>query len=140
MKKGLIIFFIISTFLISIVSAQTNDQIITTDPLENIIVKEHFLTKKELKDEMGKQSQICLLGADQMIINSFKEVEIIISDTINKTLLKLSLIILGIFVFAGSTWYYIRLKLDNRLSRIRAMRERARQSTEKPLKEVKKAL
>lgn len=126
---------IIIIFFLSIVQAQ--EPIVQTDPTANIVVREHFLTKKEIKDEIGKQSEICMRSADNMISKGFDEVGVIVGDTVNKALFKIIIVFVGAFVFAGATWYYIRLKLDNRLARIKSLRELAKETTKKDGKGVK---
>lgn len=111
MKK--IFSLLVLLFLVSPIFAVADDNVIT-----NIITKESFKTRTELKAYIDEKSSEYNQNAEEMIIKSMDEVKLIINDSVSKILLKAMLGIFSIIIFSGSTWYFIRLKLDNRKSKI----------------------
>lgn len=79
---------------------------------EKVVVKEHFITKKEIETHIDKKVLEYQVTTEQQLIKSFEEVEKIINSKINKFILKLVITIFSTVIFAGSVWYLIRLRLD----------------------------
>jgi len=124
MKKKLFLFLIVFCLLNSsvlFVLAQTNPNnvlLVENNNFEAVVVKEHFITKKEIKEHIDKKILEYQKTTEKQLDESFKEVNGIIDGKINKFLFKLVICIFGVMVFGGSCWFFIRTKLDLRFKKI----------------------
>jgi len=131
MRKGYLLLLFLF-FLPSIVLAQATTSAQVTNPdaqtntatsnFEKIVVKEHFVTKKEIKDYLDVKAVEYQKTTDQQLYSAFKETERIIDAKINKFIIKLILLIVTSTFFAGSLWYFVKKRLDMRYSKIQQLK------------------
>lgn len=118
-------FFLFVVFLLfsSLVHAQTTPSTPTgvnpVSSFEKVVVKEHFLTKKEIKDHIDSKMLDYQKTTELQLVEAFKEVDRIIVSKINLFIFKLLIGIFGMVIFSGSFWYFIRKKLDFRFDKIK---------------------
>jgi len=103
--------------------AQSSQQVTNTQEalslaFEKIVVKEHFNTKKEMKDYIDKQALELEKTANQMIINSFNEFNNVVDKKINKLIAKLIIGIFGVIIFSQAIWYWIKFNKDKKFKEI----------------------
>jgi len=121
--RVIIVSLLLLTFFVGLVSAQTvSEPVNPSSDFEKMVVKEHFVTKKEVKDHIDKKVLEYQRTTEEQLVKSFAEVEYIINSKINKFVFKLVLGILGVMVFSGSLWYFVRKKLDRRYDKIKALK------------------
>ena len=126
MLKKLFLLSVLLLLFAGLVSAQQVTSNIPSSPtasFEKMVVKEHFLTKKEIKDYMDKKALEYQKTTDQQIMNAFVEVENVINKKINKFIFKLVLSMIALMFFINSWWYFMKLKLNRKLETIKSLKE-----------------
>ena len=129
MKKTIFLVIILTIFLLNIimVSSQETNSINTLEAqissFEQIVVKEHFLTRQEFKSYMDKKAVQYDKFTEEKIIKSFDEVELLINQKINKFLIKFSIVMFGLLFFIQSLFYFVRKRFDRRLKSILDLRK-----------------
>lgn len=93
-----------------------------TSDFEKIVVKEHFVTKKELKDHIDAKILEYQKTTEQQIGKSIGEVEFLINSKINKFVIKLLLGVLSAVFFSGSLWYFVKTRLDRKYEAIKRVK------------------
>lgn len=121
----LCLFLLLLVNLVNLVSAQNNPVNPTSqvNTFEKMVVKEHFLTKKEIKDYMDKKSVEYMRFTDGVIANSFVEIERLTTAKINSLIFKLVIALIGVVFFVQSLFFYVRMKLLRRLKKIEDLKE-----------------
>jgi hypothetical protein len=121
MRVKTLITITIFILLINIVNAQATGTI--TEPtiqtnniqaFEQSVVKEHFITRKELKtylDEKAIQQELMVNG---VVANSFDEFNNLLNKKINKFLIKISILVFGLVFFINSLYYFVKKKFDRK--------------------------
>ena len=90
---------------------------------EKFVVKEHFLTRNEIKaylDEQGHQFEVMANG---IVANAFEEFEKLMNQKINKFMIKLVVGIFGIMIFSGSLWFFISYRLNQKKDKIHSLQD-----------------
>lgn len=129
MKKTFLLIIII-LLIPNIIAQEEDQQQSQISSFEQIVVKEHFQTKQELKDYIDKKSLEYQRDTDQKIGNSFEEIDYMINTKVMFILFKIVGTIISSFLFAGVLWYFIRVKLDKRYNKIRSLRKRIKKLEE----------
>jgi len=122
MRKFFLLFVVFLLFS-SLVSAQASNTaqtgVSSVSSFEKVVVKEHFLTKKEIKDHIDSKILDYQKTTEAQLVEAFKEVDRIVVSKINIFIFKLVIAIFGMVVFSGSFWYFIKKKLDFRFDKIK---------------------
>jgi len=85
---------------------------------EKVVVKEHFVTKKEIKEYMDQKMIEYQRTTENQIGAAFVEMERIFDTRINKFVFKLTIGLFAIMFFSNSIWYFMKKKLDRRYEKI----------------------
>ena len=112
MRKFFLLF-VLSLLFVSLVSAQATTQppVNPVSSFEKVVVKEHFLTKKEIKDHIDTKILDYQKTTELQLVEAFKEIDRIIVSKINLFIFKLVIGIFGMVIFSGSFWYFIKKNL-----------------------------
>lgn len=141
MKKTFV-FLVLLLFLSVFVSGQTT---INPQPsvqsqvsiFEKTVVKEHFLTRTELKSHMDQKALEFQAYAKAEIQDAFDSLTLWVSALMNKFVFKLVMAIIGSMLFAQSIWYFLKRKLDTRFQAILDMRKQIKQEKKFDKQELK---
>ena len=90
---------------------------------EKFVVKEHFLTRNEIKayiDDAGLQFEVMVNG---VVANSFQEFDSLLNRKIRMFVMKLIMGIFGVMIFTGSLWFFVSYKLNQKKEKILALQD-----------------
>jgi len=88
---------------------------------EKFVVKEHFLTRNEIKAYIDEQGVVFEVMVNGVVANSFAEFDKMLSAKINKFIMKLIVGIFGVMVFSGSFWFFISYRLNQKKEKIMSL-------------------
>ena len=142
--KKLLLLSLLLLLVLSLVSAQSPTTTSATSSesdfglFNQLVVKEHFLTKKEIKDHMNDKSIEYFQFTETAIIKSFEELENVIDKKINKFIFKLVVAISGLVFFLNSLFYYLKKRFDRRLTSINSLKEYQKTAVDQAIKDAEK--
>lgn len=96
-------------------------------PVEQIVVKEHLLTKQELKDHLDQKSLEYYNYVDDRLLEVFGDISELIDSKILFFAVKFAGLVFFTVVFSGACWYLIKLQFEKRMKEIRVLNQRIRE-------------
>ncbi len=122
------------------VSAQTTQTVSQTNSFEQMVVKENFLTRNEIKQHLDQKALEFQQYAKAEIQDAFNSLVLWVDAKMNKFVFKLVMAIVGSLIFAQSLWYFLKRKLDTRFQAILDMRREIKQERNEERFEAKEQL